>query len=145
MIGIGIISALLTGTALPAQSVLVARILSFELMYGQNPAYFNSEIRWELLYMLIISIVGAIMVGVQYYIFLTLGCDVVNKMRMDVYRKVIRLPLSWIQDKNNNAEQITLTLGVNMFTINNVITKYVSKLAMCISNVLSGVILAFVF
>lgn len=67
--------------------------------------------------MLITCIVGGIVVGVQYYIFLTFGYDVVNKMRIDVFRKIIRLPLSWIQDKDNNAEQLTLTLGTNMYKI----------------------------
>jgi hypothetical protein len=43
--------------------------------------------------MLITCAAGPITLGFQYYVFLNLGSDVVNKMRVEAYQKLIKLPL----------------------------------------------------
>jgi large-conductance mechanosensitive channel len=95
LIVLGIVSSLVNGIVIPTMGLHVGRILSFELMYSSNEDYYRSQIRWEYLYMLITCAVAPIAVGLQYYSFLSVGCSIVNKMREDIYRKVIRLPLEW--------------------------------------------------
>lgn len=95
--------------------------------------------------MLITCLAGPIAIGLQYFTFLKIGCDIVNQMRMEIYRKIIRLPLSWIENKDNHAEQISIKLGADMYTVNHIISRYVSHFCVAISNVISGIVLAFFF
>jgi hypothetical protein len=45
--------------------------------------------------MLITCVVAPIVVAAQHYSFLSVGCNIINKMREDIYSKIIRLPLEW--------------------------------------------------
>jgi ABC-type multidrug transport system fused ATPase/permease subunit len=99
MFWVGIVSSLLSGAIIPTTGLHVGRILSFELMYSNNKEYYRSQIQMECLYMLITSIVGPIILGIRHYSFLSVGCSVVNRMREDIYRKIIRLPLEWFENQ----------------------------------------------
>jgi hypothetical protein len=63
MVIVGIISSLVYGAVIPTMGLHVARILSFELMYPNDEAYYRSQIQWECLYMLITCAVGPIVIG----------------------------------------------------------------------------------
>jgi hypothetical protein len=92
---LGVVSSLVSGAALPTMGLHIGRILAFELLYSNDEDYYRSQVQWECLYMLITCIVGPIAIGLQYYTFLSVGCNIINQMREDIYRKIIRLPLEW--------------------------------------------------
>jgi ABC-type multidrug transport system fused ATPase/permease subunit len=123
----------------------IARILSFELMYSSDEEYYRSQIQWEYLYMLITCAVTPFVIALQYYTFLSVGCNIVNQMREDIYRKVIRLPLEWFENKENHAELISVRLGADIYTINHIISKYLPHLCGALSSVLLALFLAFFF
>jgi ABC-type multidrug transport system fused ATPase/permease subunit len=96
---VGIVSSLISGVVLPTMGLHIARILAFELMYPSDEEYYRSQIQWEYLYMLITCAVTPFVIALQYYAFLSVGCNIVNQMREDIYRKVIRLPLEWFENQ----------------------------------------------
>jgi hypothetical protein len=66
-------------------------------------------------------------------------------MREDIYRKVIRLPLEWFENKENHAELISVRLGADICTVNHIISKYLPYLCTGFSNVAIALFLAFFF
>lgn len=142
---IGIVCSILQALLIPSMGIHGARIVTFLLLYHNDPSYYSTQIKWSCLFMIITCAVGPFIKSMQFYTFLNIGTSVANNVRKKVFAKVLRLPVPWFENQENHAEQVSVRLSDDIYTIKNVIGTYYSHLFGATGSIIFGVCLAFYF
>lgn len=81
----------------------------------------------------------------QSALFTIIGEEITEKLRKEVYHKLLRLPVRWFEKKRNRGGAAANRFGVDSRQVNSLATSMVSTLVMNFSSIIVGMILAFIF
>ncbi|CAD8210772.1 unnamed protein product [Paramecium pentaurelia] len=166
---VGIIAALLNGSTFPIFSLFLAELIT--ILIQSNPQFTqdycdqqgnnlendfcnttNFNIHQELkqqtdqltLWFFIIGLFVLVLWTIQMYFLTYVGEKLSFRLRLDAYRKLIRMPIPYYDIPKNNAGTLTTRLSVDCKVISGVIS---SILGINISNLgvlISGLVISFV-
>lgn len=100
------------------------------------------------LYALIYVIIGAgafVLSVLQQSIFTTIGEETTERVRNETYLKILKMPIAWLDLPRNSAGSLSARLAADCQTVNGLTTTYTSILIQNIANLVSGIIIAFVY
>ena len=83
--------------------------------------------------------------SIQSALFTFIGEEITEKIRKEVYHKLLRLPIKWFEKKVNRGGAAANRFGVDSRQVNILATSMVSTLVMNFSSIIVGMILAFIF
>jgi ATP-binding cassette subfamily B (MDR/TAP) protein 1 len=82
---------------------------------------------------------------IQSALFTIVGQSVTEKIRKEVYRKLLRLPVKWYESKANSGGAAATRFAVDSRLVSNLVTSLISTLVMNTSSMIIGIILSFIF
>jgi ATP-binding cassette, subfamily B (MDR/TAP), member 1 len=82
---------------------------------------------------------------IQSLLFTLVGETMTEKIRKEVYHKLLRLPVGWFEKKENRGGLAATRFGVDSHQVNSLVTSLVSTVLMNSSAIVIGLIIAFVF
>lgn len=78
-------------------------------------------------------------------IFTVLGEKIVRKIRIEVYEKILKLPIPWFDNPKNSIGSITARLAVDCKQVNEMTTTYIYVLLQNLSTLITGLVIAFAY
>ena len=81
---------------------------------------------------------------IQAVLFTLVGESVTEKIRKEVYNKMLKLPVSWFDRKENRGGLAATRFGVDSRQVNSLVTSLVSTVLMNFSAIVQGLVIAFV-
>ncbi len=82
---------------------------------------------------------------IQSILFTIVGEDMTEKIRKEVYLKMLKLPVKWFEMKANRGGTAATRFGIDSRQVNSLTTSMISTLVMNFSSIIIGMILAFIF
>ena len=103
------------------------------------------EINFYALLFLILGIAAFILTTFQNACMTIVGEHITRSIRIETFRKIMKMPLFWFDDMKNNPGALTSRLSADCQKINGVTTTSVAIMLQNISSLVSGIVIAFVF
>ena len=105
----------------------------------------SDEIDNYCLYILLIAIGGGFMTGVYNFSF-GLGSDrLVYNIRMKLFSKLLRLPASYYDKKENTAGAISVKLSTDCFQIHNMVSGVIGVMCLNFSTIVTSLFFGFYY
>lgn len=77
-------------------------------------------------------------------IFTYIGEKVTRKIRLEVFAKMLKLPILWFEKPKNAVGSLTSRLAIDSKQVNEMTTTYVSVIIQMLSTLIAGLVIAFV-
>jgi ATP-binding cassette subfamily B (MDR/TAP) protein 1 len=87
-----------------------------------DPVANNDKLNWYCLYMEIIALSGGVTTAVFTFAFGLASERLVYNIRMKLFNKLLRLPVSYYDQKENTAGAISIRLASDAFQLNNMVS-----------------------
>lgn len=97
------------------------------------------------LYGLIISIAGFFIVVAEKWIYNYIGITVSSKLRLKSFDKILKMPLSYFDKKENGSGNISTIIDMDCKNINKFISTILMAIGWLFSSIVFGVALSFVY
>jgi ABC-type multidrug transport system fused ATPase/permease subunit len=135
----GILGAIVNGSIWPFFNIAFSNILSLMI----DAAEHESEIDNYCLLFLATAVGGAICTFLYKFPFDVYGQGVVYEVRKEVFDKLLRLPVSFYDKKENTPGAISTKLASDAYQLNNMISGVCAVMCMNLSTVSISLIFAF--
>jgi ATP-binding cassette subfamily B (MDR/TAP) protein 1 len=83
--------------------------------------------------------------GLQISLFGIVGDRLTQRIRIDCYKKILKMPLPWFDIPKNNAGSLTARLSTDCQQVNGLTSNLIGITLQNISCLSSGIIIAFVY
>ena len=144
---IGIIFALANGTIFPLFSLFFSRLLNvlLRLYANSNDTDAINQANLYSLLFLILGIAAFICTTLQLGIFRIIGESITAKLRVEVFKKLLKLPIPFFDIPRNNSGSLAARLATECNQVNALTTTIVAVTLQNISTLITGIVIAFVF
>lgn len=137
-IGIGVLYPIF---AIFASKVYVY-ILDFHTNTYNDPL---SNIYLQSLYILLMGITAFVLYFLQSLCGETVGDEVSNNLRSHTYGKILKMPISWFDKRENTCGAISSRLSVECEKVKDLLTTYIYLIVRSFTTFISGVIIMFIY
>lgn len=146
MLVVGSIGALLNGVIYPVFSLFLAKMMEIlaYLQYGIGTAT-QSDANFQSLIFLLLGIGSFIFAAIQSALFTLVGDRLTKRIRVDCYRKILKMPVSWFDIPKNNAGSLTARLATDCQLVNGLTSDLIGSTIQTASCLVTGVVIAFVY
>ena len=110
-----------------------------------NVALLISEAENYALWLFLLSIFIFFCFSIQSVLFTRVGEAITEKVRKDVYHKLLRLPVQWFHRMKNRGGAAATRFAADSRQVNSLLSSLLSTLLMNFSEITVGMVLAFVF
>ena len=142
----GVLCSLLNGTLFPIMAWIMSEII-WALADFYNPEVPVEEYREKCnnyTYGFIgLSLASFVFFGGSTYFFGKVGEGLTYRLRNDVFRKMVRMPISWFDEPANNAGSLSAKLASEAKLINNLTSSVVGLQLSSMSAMFTGMFIAF--
>ena len=143
---IGIIFALINGTSFPICGYLMGDIMDVLQRYPVTPLEDYKRDRNNLTYYFIILSACTIVAFTLYSYFFTLvGEGLTLRLRVDCFKKMIKMPVSWFDDPKNNPGTLASSLASDCRVVNSLTSNIIGIQINNLSAFITGMVIAFYF
>ena len=73
------------------------------------------------------------------------GDEISTNLRTQTYNKILKMPISWFDKRENTCGVVSSRLSVECEKVKELITNYFYFILRCVSNIISGFVIMFVF
>lgn len=140
------LAALLNGGIFPVFSVFLARMIEvltyLQMKFGVTS---QNDANLQALVFFILAIAAFILGSLQTGIFGIVGDRLTQRLRVDCYRKILRMPLPWFDIPKNNAGSLTARLSTDCQQVNGLTSTLIAVILQNFSCLTCGIIIAFVY
>lgn len=146
MLVLGSLGAIVNGAIYPVFSLFLARMIEMltYLQYGMKNAS-QSDANFQSIVFLLLGIASFIFGGIQTSLFTLVGDRLTKRIRIDCYRKILKMPVSWFDIPRNNAGSLTARLATDCQLVNGLTSDLIGTGFQTISCLATGIIIAFVY
>jgi len=146
MLVLGSVGALLNGAIYPVFSLFLARMIEVltYLQYGLGGTS-QSDANFQALVFLLLGIGSFVFGSLQTSLFTLVGDRLTKRIRVDCYRKILKMPVYWFDVPKNNAGSLTARLATDCQLVNGLTSDLIGTTIQTISCLATGVIIAFVY
>ena len=137
--------AITNGLIFPSFSIIFAKTLTVFLTFDSDPVQSRKESDLYGLIFLLIAIVTFFANFFQTFLFSYLGEKITEKIRIETYRKMLKMPITWFDVPKNSSGGLTSRLASDCKKVNGLTTTFISIIIQNISTLLSAIIIAFIF
>ena len=119
-------------------------LLAVQLATNPEKTDLHNILLYSLLFFLF-GVASFILTTIQTACFSYVGDDITKKIRMDTYRKILKMPVAWFDIPRNNGGSLASRLSTDCQLVNTVTTTTISITVQNISTLISGIVIAFLF
>ena len=95
--------------------------------------------------MVCLAFVAGLTCGLRQLIFVILAESSVSKIRSKAYEKVMKMPLSWFEQEQNQPETVTQKITSSCKILYKFSESYISHIFLILINIIFSIFLAFLF
>jgi len=139
---VGGISAIIYAVSYPILAILMANMLTIL----SNPSASNFSKRAGLFsgLFLLDAIAAAISIGVQMSLFNLAGERVSRRVRSDVFKKYVRMPIGWFDEPQNNAGALGSKLSTDAALMNTFISCVFGYYVQAVAALAAGIVISMI-
>jgi len=137
---IGCISSLIHGTLMPLIAPILANMVTV-LSFPEDPDYGKKTGLYSG-YFLAIAVVGFITLSIQLTLFNMVAEQLSRKVRGDVFRKYIRMPISWFDEPHNSPAALGSKLSTDASLINTLTGSAFGPSLQALSSLVPGLVIS---
>ena len=138
----GLLSAILNGTVLPLYAVLLSFVLQ-EIGDPTAPDY-SEQVRLLALMFLLLGVASLVLYTLMLSTFSIVGENLTQRLRSDLYDKMLRMHIGWHDDPNNNPATLATTLSTDTLAVNSLTSTAVGATFQMSSSFITGMVVAFI-
>lgn len=127
----GVVCALASGAVWPVFNYIFSAILAFMM----DPVGNDEKLNWYCLYMEMIAVGGGLFTAAFTFAFGLASERLVYNLRMKLFNKLLRLPVSYYDKKENTAGAISIRLATDAFQLNNMVSGVMGVMCLNIATV----------
>jgi len=142
MLILGIIIAAINGTCFPMFSLIMADML--EVFTLPSAPDFRERANMDALWFLLIGILSFVCNWLQLGIFAYIGENLTLKIRCDVFKKLLKMPMAWFDQSENAPGALTTKLATDASQVNTLTSTTIAMSLQAFSSLITGIIIAFV-
>jgi ATP-binding cassette subfamily B (MDR/TAP) protein 1 len=113
-----------------------------DMQYGIGNKNIN-DANFIALIFFILGIASFIAVAIQQGLFTIVGANLTKKLRIDSYRKILKMSISWFDIPRNSAGNLIARLETDCQQVNGLTSTLVGMNAQVLSTLITGLIIAF--
>ncbi|EGR27069.1 hypothetical protein IMG5_202500 [Ichthyophthirius multifiliis] len=140
---IGLIFALCNGTIFPLSGLILGEFV--DTLSRPFAPDFRDRANKLALYFLIIALSSWIINICQFYFFSRVGEGLTLKIRQEVFKKMLKMPMNWFDQTNNNPGNLSSRLATDAHLINSLTSNVVSIQTQNLSSLITGIVAAFFY
>lgn len=110
-----------------------------------DPVGNNDELNWYCLKMLGIAVIGGFTTALFTFAFGLASERLVYNIRMKLFDKLLRLPVSYYDKKENTAGAISIKLANDAFQLNNMVSGVIGVMCLNIATISISLALGFYY
>lgn len=137
MLVIGVLGALASGSVWPIFNYIFSAILAFMV----DPVTNDSDINLHCFYMALIAVAGGVTTLIFTFAFGVASERLVYDIRMALFNKLLRLPVSYYDKKDNTAGAISVKLANDAFQLNNMVSGVLGVMCLNLATISISLIL----
>ena len=139
---IGCVSSLVHGTLMPLIAPILSNMVTV-LSFPNSPDYGKKTGLYSG-YFLAIAVVGFITLSIQLSLFNMIAEQLSRKVRGDVFRKYIRMPISWFDEPHNSPAALGSRLSTDASLINTLTGSAFGTYLQALSSLITGIVISFI-
>lgn len=146
---IGVILTILNGLVYPVFSIFLSVIITslFDLQ-SSKPATVDKgrhDADIASLVFLILAVAGFLGIFARDLMTYIVGEEITSNIRKTAYNKILKMPVYWFDNPENNCGVLSTRLGTDCQTINGMCTTYIYLIIQCLATFIAAVIIAFIY
>lgn len=106
---------------------------------------FLDDAETKALIFFLLGVLGLLLSIVQNVCFEVIGGEITEKIRSEVFYKMMRLPIYWYERPQNSVGSLTTKLAVDSKLVKDLTTNYVYVIIQNLATLISGLIIGFIF
>jgi ATP-binding cassette subfamily B (MDR/TAP) protein 1 len=115
------------------------------LNFKDHPAQSRKDANLYALVIFLLAVFAFFIVISQNVLFSLIGEHITKKIRLEVYNKILRMPVSWFDNPKNNAGSLTAKLSSDCNNVNGLATSFIAIMIMNVASLIDGITIAFIF
>ena len=92
----------------------------------------------------VLGLAGLITTVVQSIIFTYIGEKMTKQLRLETYRKMLKMPIPWFDKPDNSPGSIATHLSTDCHVVNGLTTFYIVIIIQATTSLIAGIIIAFI-
>lgn len=120
-------------------------MLGILLNFDSDPTQARKDANTYAIIYVVLGVASFILSVLRESIFSTIGEEMTEKVRNEAYLKILKMPITWLDQPRNSAGSLSARLASDCHTVNGLTTTYVGILIQNIANLVSGIIIAFIY
>lgn len=129
----------------PTTGALFGHLTAYMLKYSSDPSYYESQL-YKIVYIMIgVSFAGGITQSVAIWSGAKLSQHVVRKLRIDLFAKLVKLPLSWYNREENQHEKVISKVTESCLVVHSFLSLELQLTIIIILNILYAITAALYF
>ena len=141
ILAIGVVGALISGLTWPFFNYVFSGILSLMI----DPVANNHTLNTYCLYFVFVAVVSSVATAAYQFTFGLASENLVYKVRLSMFNKLLRLPVSYFDKKENTAGAISSRLATDAFQINNMVSGVLGVMCLNMATVGASLVFALVY
>jgi ABC-type multidrug transport system fused ATPase/permease subunit len=93
--------AIIDGVMMPAMGVIVGHIVAYYVYYPLNPSYYQNQMLKFVFAGVGVSFIAGITHSAAVWTGAKMGQSVIRKIRLEIFDKLVKLPLIWFNREEN--------------------------------------------
>ncbi len=139
---IGTICAMIYGMCQPFIAVLLANMLT--ILADPSASNFSSRAGLFSGLFLVDAFVAFISVGIEMALFNLAAERLARRIRKDVFKKFVRMPIGWFDEPANNAGALGSKLSTDATLVNNLISSVFGNYLQAVSSMVTGLVISLI-
>ena len=142
---LGVVVAVLNGLIFPIFSIFLAKMIGVLLNFDSDIEKARNDSNLYALIYFIIG-VGSLLTNIaQFGIMSLVGEEMTERIRNEVYFKILKMPVSWFNKSKNSSGALSARLAADCNSVNGLTTTYIAVSVQMLSTLLSGIGIAFYY
>lgn len=142
---LAICSAILNGSILPVFAIFLSKMLTTLIMFSSDKVQARKDANFYALIMFIAGIVIWLSWFLQIFLFGIVGQNITNKVRLEAYAKMLKMPITWFDMTKNSPGELTTKLESDCKKLNSLTTTLVGFAIQNIVLLSASLILGFIY
>jgi len=139
---LGCTSSLVHGTLMPLMAPVLANIITV-LSFPDSPDYGKKTGLYSG-YFLAIAFAGFVTLVIQTSLFTLVAEKLARKVRGDVFRKYVRMPIGWFDEPQNSPAALGSKLSTDAALINTLTSSVFGTYLQALSSLVTGIVISFI-
>ncbi|KAL6008850.1 ABC transporter B member 11 [Asimina triloba] len=137
---IGSVAAIISGVIYPIYAIFLSAIIR---AFYKPPDELRKDARFWSLMFVVLGVVSFLASPAKTYFFGVAGCQLVKRIRLMMFKKVVFMEIAWFDEEDNSSGAIGAKLSADAAAVRGLVGDALGLIVQNIASVIAGLVIAF--